>query len=365
MRALNSSHVIVLLALFPHAGFAAIRPSFTGDGEAWRSTDIVVVSTLPTDGTFAVYEVWKGDLRPGARVVVPDLVPLVDAISVALYPDLWKNPSDVWMNTDRGAIAEQIPRQPVGSRMILFLKQKPSNPQEPEWEPGNWMGSMKASVVWPEGDQLCSFVQVINPGPSILQCTGYSLQELKERVAKVLRTQEGIQSVIGIQEGARRAQLLKPYLNSDVRDAGRLAFEELGKSGPAAVPIIREMLNDSAYADKAPGLIKAMVEAGGAAVGPELNHRFEREVAFWESAGPTLAPGWWNKDPDPNAPLRLRYSQTYQLIIGLQKTLDKDALAPAKELDDLWVSYPQLNDPSGLNQISLECEKLIKMLKAD
>ena len=67
MRVLNGSRVIVLFAFLPQLGLAAIRPSFTGYGEAWRSTDIVVVSTSTADGTFVVDEVWKGDVLPGAR----------------------------------------------------------------------------------------------------------------------------------------------------------------------------------------------------------------------------------------------------------------------------------------------------------
>jgi hypothetical protein len=246
--------------------------------------------------------------------------------------------------------------------MVLFLKRKPSNSEEPEWEPGNLMGSMKASAVWIDGGQLWSYVQLMNPGPSALQPMGStSLQQLKERIATVLHTQNSIQSVLEAQDGKRRAKLLKPFLHSDVRDAERLAFEELGKTGPTAVPTIREMLDDPVYANDTPGLIKAMVEAGGSVVGSDLNHRFQREVAFWKSVGPTLQVGWWNQDPNQNAPLRLRYSQLYQLIISLQQIRNKSALGPARELDELWVSNPQLNDPSGLNQISLECEKLIKI----
>ena len=360
MRVLKLFRVIVILASLPQLGLAAIRPSFTGDSEAWRSTDIVLVSITPSDGTFLVDGVWKGDLRPGARVVVPELIPARDAVSVSLYPEFWKNPLG-W----NSGIAEQIPRQPVGSRLILFLK-KPSNSEGAEWEPGNWMHSMKASVVWIDGEQLWSFVQIMNPGPSVLQPMGsISVQQLRERVSKVLQTQKSIQSVLEIQDGLQRAQLLKPFLRSGVHVAGRLAMEELGKSGPTAVSIIREMLDDPAYVDESPDLIKAMVEAGGAAVRSDLNLRFQHEVAFWESVGPTLAVGWWNKDPNGNAPLRLRYSQLYGLIISLQQIRNRDSLTSARELDQLWVSNPQLNDPSGLNQISLECEKLITMVQED
>jgi hypothetical protein len=358
MRILSPSLVLMLVATFCHEGLAAFRPSFHGDSEAWRSTDIVLVSTLPTDGTFEVNEVWKGKLRLGARVVIPELIPLMNALPLSLYPDLWNDPA-------RRSIAEQIPKQPPGSQIILFLKRNPSSLQETRWEPANAMNSMKASAVWIEGEQLYCFKQEINPGPSILLSMGsYSLQQLKERVAKVTDTRDEMQSILDIPEGERRVQLLKPYVHSDVIWAQQLAIQELGKSGPAAVPTIRAMLDDSAYTEQAPELIDAMVEAGGTTVGTDLSLRFERKVAFWASTGPSLKQGWWNEDPTPHAPLRLQYSETYQLIIGLQKTRNKDSLAPAKQLYDLWVSYPELNDPSGLNQMSLECEKLIAILQS-
>jgi hypothetical protein len=67
----------------------------------------------------------------------------------------------------------------------------------------------------------------------------------------------------------------------------------------------------------------------------------------------------FDRDAGPDAPLRARYLQTYQLIITLQDTRYPGALRPAEQLHDLWVFLPQLNDPSGLGQIARECETLI------
>lgn len=69
--------------------------------------------------------------------------------------------------------------------------------------------------------------------------------------------------VIAMPAGGQRVQSLKRYVRSDVLYARQLAFHELGKSGPAAVPTIREMLDDPDYVEQAPDLIAAMVDAGG------------------------------------------------------------------------------------------------------
>jgi hypothetical protein len=97
----------------------------------------------------------------------------------------------------------------------------------------------------------------------------------------------------------------------------------------------------------------------GKAVVDELNRRFERDIAFSERTGPSLRQGWWNEDPTPNSPLRNRYGQSYRLVVGLEKVHYAGALNTAIELRDLWRSLPQLNDPSGLNQMAQACEALI------
>ena len=138
-----------------------------------------------------------------------------------------------------------------------------------------------------------------------------------------------------------------------------LALEKLGKCRPGGVSVIRGMLDDPAFADEAPELVKALAEAGGAAVGEELNNRLRQDLAFWTSRGPSLSVGWWNRDTSIHAPLRDRYAQTYQLILALELTRYQPAIRTAADLRDFWRSLPQLNDPSGLDQIASECEKLV------
>lgn len=359
MRLIHLSCSLVLFACLSQAIYAGIRPSFDLDNEAWRATDIILVSILPNNSGFEVIETWKGDLYPGARISIPELIPPPGALPAALYPRMWAED----FNPD---IAQQVPAQPAGSEVALYLRRNKSGSGALGWEPANLMGSMQASAVWIDDGHLYSFIQVVNPGPSILQPMGsYSFEDLKQRTAKVVRLQLQMEAVLTVQGRDQRALLLKPYVLSDVRDARTLAFEELGKLGPAAGPAISAMLNDSAYASEAPQLIRALIKAGGRAVGDDLTRRLQSEVAFWRSAGPSLPKNWWNLDPTPNAPLRLRYSETLELIYGLQQTLTTDALVPTRQLRDLWVSRPQLNDPSGLNQMSEECDKLIALLQAN
>jgi hypothetical protein len=109
---------------------------------------------------------------------------------------------------------------------------------------------------------------------------------------------------------------------------------------PPALPTIREMLDDPTLSDVAGELVKALVAAGGEEVARELNNRLEQDLAFWRSMGPLLQQNWWNQDPRPDAPLRGRYLQTYQLIIALEQTHYPAARATAVELRDFWRSLP-------------------------
>lgn len=154
-------------------------------------------------------------------------------------------------------------------------------------------------------------------------------------------------------------------MRSDVYQARQTALAELGRCGPSALETIRAMLGDPSFGDEAPRLVKALVEAGSESVVPELDSRLKQETQFWRITAPSLPRNWWNQDPTPHAPLRERYTLTLQLILGLERTRYKPALNTATDLGNLWRSFPQLNDPSGLDQMAKECDKLAESLRAN
>jgi hypothetical protein len=111
---------------------------------------------------------------------------------------------------------------------------------------------MKASAVWIDGGQLYAFLQVMNPGPSVLVPWDMSLDKMKDRAREIRRIQLELTKVIAIEDGFARAEGLRVYVSSDVFEAQQLALSELGKSGPKAVATIRKMLSDPAFADEVP-----------------------------------------------------------------------------------------------------------------
>jgi len=372
MRKLRVYSLLVLVTTLATSAFPGIRPSFSLDYSSWHATHVVLVVTTGTDGAFNVIESWKGDLKIGEQVVVPELRPPPDGLPISRYPTSW-------VEAFHGGLSERVPRQAVGSRMILFLKSGAAasvaadgteRTEGNEWQSAALFGEMKVSALWIDGDQLYCFAQLMNPGPTVLFAFEDSQDKVRRRVAEIIRVQSEVAAALAENDGARRAACLRRFhrriplgnVHSDILPARLLAPEELGKSGPAALPTIRGMLDDPAFADSAEALVKALLAAGGEAVGEELNNRLRQDLAFWRSTGPTLPQNWWNQDPSPHAPLRDRYSQTYQLIVALEQTNYPAARATAVELRDFWRSVPQLDDPSGLSQIAEECDKLIEKI---
>ncbi len=50
-------------------------------------------------------------------------------------------------------------------------------------------------------------------------------------------------------------------------------------------------LDDPAFADEAAELVKVFADAGGEAVGEELDKRLQEELAFWQATAPSLSQG--------------------------------------------------------------------------
>lgn len=353
---------ILILVIAPTA-FGAIRPSFRLDHSAWKATHIVIAVTTATDGTFEVVESLKGNLHVGARLVIPDLRPLDEAGPITAY---LASPESVLCQPG----SRLIPKQPVGSRVILFLvggadeSHSDVKAEVGGWKPSDIMDSMQASVVWIEGSNLYAFEQVMNPGLPLLCQLRESETDVRNRVAEVAQIQSQIAVALLVPDGADRAERLKQYVSSDIFPIRLAALDELGKSGPSAVPVISRMIDDPTYANESDSLIHALVNAGGKAAGPELTRRLQQELQFWKSKGPSLRRNWWNQDLNGNSPFRAHDSVTHELIVALLKIRYQPALATAVEFRKVWQSVPPADSSSTEDEIGKECLELIGALKA-
>lgn len=353
MKIWQSFILLILLGCHSQA-FAAIRPSFLLEDSAWNATEIVVATEgVAIDGKLQILEVWKGGLRIGGNLSVSEMA--------AFAPESKRAVSTVF---------EQKNEKPAvyvtGSRLVLFLK-KPMKDFE-KWQPVNFFNDMNSSVVWIEQDKAYSFLQVMNPGPSALTLLHLSAEEMRTQTDKILQTQAALTKVSSLKNPTQRAQDLRRFVSSPYYFARQEAFTELSKCGKAALPVLRSMLNDKSLLPQHNHVIKALGKAGGKSVGSELTRIVTIETKFWKKTAPTLKEGWWNEvglTPSQTETLRNRYSKVLSTLYALKTMKYSGSKTAVTQLRDFWRSLPQLESKSGLNQMSEECDNVLKALSAD
>jgi hypothetical protein len=274
LAGLISVGLALSLTIGPIPVDAGIRPSFSLEDCSWNATHIVMAQTTADDAVFSVVESWKGDLLPGNSVTVPELKPDKGAVSISTL----QTPEKFASQRMRAAV-EQIPKQPVGSRMILFLKSANvtgANPRSAEngiatrWEPVPAFGGMKVSALWTNGRKSFCFRQWMNPGPSALsECnqfpeTSSDLAVLTARIHRVLQMQCDLAETSAMKGNPEvRADRLGRIALSDIWPARVEALDALGKSGVVALPEILQVMDSPVVPNDGNASMGALVGAAG------------------------------------------------------------------------------------------------------
>ena len=346
--------ILLTIACVPvGAGF---RPSFDLDDCSWNATHIVMVQTTPDTAVFSVVESWKGDLHPGDSLAVPELKPDTGAGPISAR----KKPAGIGSQEMQGA-REQIPSQPVGSRMILFLKDKnsgsttisPSTGNEiaTRWGPVPAFGGMKVSALWIEGRKSFCFRQWMNPGPSVLSECGQlppasaDVAVLIARIQTILQMQKHLTETIAMNDHPEvRAARLGHIALSDVWRARVEALDALGRSGAVALPEILQVMDSSPVPNDSDAMLEALVAAAGGDSGKLLHTRLQQDLIYWRAIGPTLTPNWLDQLVEPGAPLFVKFHETDLLIRELAREHYLPAARTVGELHYFWVLQPRLYD---------------------
>ena len=371
MRVLSTLTFVLLLLVLPPSASAGIRPSFYAEECSWRATDIVVVTEgRKIDGIFEVLETWKGDLKPGETITIPEMAEFES--KDARLIDKWN-----WLKKEK-----QPPEYVTGGRMILFLRDAKKVPEDPDqskevntssspWLPANSMGSeMKYSTVWVDKGKLNWFVQQINPGPSLLSEIKITEAELKTDVFSVLSTQNSLNAALAIADPAFRAEGLEPFAAHTIYRAQERAFAALAECGEAALPVLRRMLHNESIRKLHARVIEAFAKASRKTAGPELTTWVETELKFWKQRAPSLEVGWWNgaglgpiraDGLDEVQPLRDRWMALYHAVQALGEIRYTNAERVLSEVRDFWRSLPQLYN----DQISEACDKILREFGAN
>jgi hypothetical protein len=305
------------------------------------------------DGRLTVLESWKGDLAPGDAVSVPELAAFNPEPSRLVKKPFWFKDAEP-------------SRHVTGDRMVLFLKEKPRAQTEGDeaargrvWEPaGN--GGVNVSALWVEGDKTYAFIQVMNPGDTILIDYGKSESEVKTIFSEVDGERDALERAAAVKEPAARAEALAPFTARESYLTRAAAFDGLRACGRAALPVLRGMLRDRERLQSHAQVIETLTEIGGPDVGEELTRAVAEELAFWKARGPGLKHGWWNRVNEPEMEaLRDRYMKLHAALLGIKKIGDEGSHAVVAELRDFWRFWPQLDDRSGLHQLTKTCDEIL------
>jgi surface antigen-like variable number repeat protein/PBS lyase HEAT-like repeat-containing protein len=366
MKLVHALTSLACLLIVCSSAFGGIRPSFHLQTSSWRATDIVVVTEeKQIDGVVKVLETWKGDLKPGHVITLSELAEFNAKNSRMVR---------VWAQDES---SEYI----SGTTMVLFLRDATKIPDEPDdevprvtdskgstterWKAANSAGDeIKYSTVWIDKGKTYCFVQVINPGPSVLVNCGREA-ELKPEVSRVIGIQNGLQAALAIVDPATRAQSLEPFAQEELFHARKRAMKGLIDCGEAALPVLGRMLNNESLAKFHDEVIEAFAKAGRRSAGPELTAWLKRELAFWKQTAPSLQVGWWNgagfEGLEEVEPLRNRWMALYKAVYALGAIRYVEATPILIELSEFWRTLPQM----GQDQINTACDRVLRQFQAN
>jgi len=368
MKTLSTLTSLLFLLVICDSAFAGIRPSFTVEQCSWHATDIVVVTEGKViDGVFTVIETWKGDLKPGETITIPELEQFKEKDARLI---------NRWWNETRSGPSEYV----TGERMILFLtdakKARAGSREDAKqdgesrratsrWNSSNPMSTeIKYSTVWIENGKVSCFIQPINPGPSLLLRPGITEEELRDEALGVIGTQNNLNAALALADPATRAQSLEPFVQNEVFLAREGAFAGLTECGEAALPVLRRMLANEALRKLHAAVIEVFAKAGGKVSGSELIAWLYKELEFWRQTAPALQVGWWNgkgfETLEEVEPQRDRWMAIYQAVQELGKMKYTEAEQVLTELRDFWRSKPSLRD----DQINEACDETLREFRA-
>jgi hypothetical protein len=358
--------LLLVLASQPTA-FAWVRPSFGGDGCTWDATHIVVVTEGEIiDGVVEVQESWKGDLKKGDVITVPQLA--------AFAPEERRRVAEkLFEREDPSRRAKVRPNHVTCSRMVLFLIKREEMAEAGKvakitWGPADlYWKQMDVSMLWVEQRHVFGFVQQENPGPSELIPFDETERDLHEEVTNVIKVQTALRSATRPFDQAKAESAVKLLVGCSSPFVRETGITELSRSGKNAVPILRRMLKDEGWTASQPVILAALADAGGVGVGPDLTAVMEEELAFWKKAAPGLkSPRWWNGEGglewDDVQRLRAQYMKTSAALKALQELHFAGCQQVVTEMRNFWRSQPQL-ESVGIGQMSSACESVLNGLR--
>ena len=95
------------------------------------------------------------------------------------------------------------------------------------WKSANPMGSeLEYSTAWIHEGKVACFMQLMNPGPSLLYLTSQTEAQLKTSASEVIATQNNLNAALSLPDPVKRAESLAPFVQEEIALAQNRAFRD-------------------------------------------------------------------------------------------------------------------------------------------
>jgi hypothetical protein len=349
---------LVLILSFYAA--ASVRPSFYLDACAWNATEILVLRPTAQPGTFTVIETIKGELAPGATLQLPGLTP-AQGITAKLSQLSAGNLNHPF---------EDVPPISESDRVIVFLRRPGASldfapgsnlpvPSKSEgWQPANFMGDLRTSVVWIQDSVSYGFLQTMNPGPTHFVRLGVSEEGLRQDIESVLQLRNAMDQAMATADPVGRSRQLGALVRSGNGIARMSALRKLEHGGDPEVDVLLGMLVDQSLLGWHQEIVGALLSSRVA----DLSFRafLVEETNYWSKACGTLNPGWWNSTDNPDVETSQdHYTRAYALLKAVRERNLPAALPDVRDFAAVWSTCPPSDEDEKSDQIADELKLLL------
>jgi len=350
----GSVFLIAMTSVAPSSAVARLLIPFSLESNTWNSSHVVLVDAGAEgsdikNGEFTVLQSWCGDLPKGAKISLPQYAAFAKDSSVETFSfDSTEEPTALTCR-----------------KMVLFLNKQETKDKKLSWVTAIWNGHpspMEISLVWIEDGQVYASLQPMNPGPYRIMKLKTGFESFRTDAEAFIQLKKNFNEAINEPSQGKRALALREFVLSESWHAQHDGFKALGKCGEAAAPIVDAILADDRMLKHHGKAIECLGNALGDKATGRILETLREDTKFWQKTAPSLPVGWWNSsdlDRVKIGRLQTRYSRLVALLRTLAAHPDASAESDVKKLRDFWRSLPQLEDKSGLNQISENCDRVL------
>ncbi len=385
---------------------------------AWCATHVVVLAgEEKTNGRFTVLESWKGDLKPGDRITIPEIAQMAPVGSRTIYACDWK---------DGYKPRTTKPTHVSFARIVACLRKTdlvvgpaPSKKEGRSRESERWSAAsgyapddVRLSIAWIEDGTCYGFVEG-NGGDFLLApVTDWwskkddihilKEEDLKKQMLDHFAPRKIFDEALATKDLDRRAKLLAELRASEVCAAKTAPsmYEELEKvvetrkdaekreqprylygtvewpigpdlvavlsaQGEKAVPVYEDVLFCPGWALEVhfAAVVTALSRTGSVRAEPDIIRLLGEETAFWKKRAPTIESGWVDAPQHvvwPDKSLRYTARTLVAILRALRSIGTKDCADAVEQVRDLWKANAVLNDELG--QVSELADEILSPL---